>query len=444
MRRILLVLAILIALPLGVLKIFGIGPSAIPATPAVAAGITAKIACSGYYLSGFSDEQNLADIATYSPLTDFISVDHSQEGRIEANLLGLGAATARYFPGLGCTLQYPGMPDFATLKPARPARPASPWSGGEALDEKLQAETERILQEDLELGLDTRALLVVRDGKLVAEAYRDGIDADTPLLGWSMGKSISAILLGRMEALGMVDVAERDLFPAWSSDSRADITLEQLLQMSSGLAFTEVYWPGGDAADMLFNAPSASDIALESNLGHEPGAFFYYSSGTSNLLSRLTWERLGGDSQALLEFFASEIAEPLGLDNTTFELDASGVFVGSSYIYGTGRDWARMGQLMIADGVAGAERLLPEGWVARAAAPNSSDNDPRYGYQFWLNGGGEALRWENLDPDAYAMLGNRGQVVMMLPSRNAVLVRLGWSAAEYDKSVRLGPLQNAL
>jgi CubicO group peptidase (beta-lactamase class C family) len=414
----------------------------------VGTGITAKLACSGYYLSGFTDEQNLKDIATYTPAVRSVTLRHTEPNTIETDIIGLAPAAARYYPGLGCTLQYPGMTDLEVLDvPELPEREGL-WPAGEESgpgDPRLQNLLGEILVEDNRQGLDTRALLVIRDGAIAAEAYKAGIETDTPLLGWSMGKSVSAILVGRMEALGLLEVTETSLFPAWNSDSRRDISLVNLLQMSSGLDFDEPYIPGSDSTRMLFMAPSAAEVAMASQLSHVPGRYFYYSSGTSNLLTRLAWDRLGGDTQALLDFFAAELAAPLRLGNTILELDASGVFVGSSYVYAPARDWARLGLLMLEDGVVGDQQLLPVGWTRRATAPNRSDNDPRYGYQFWLNAGGEEFRWPDLEPGAYAMMGNRSQVVMMLPEHDAVVVRLGWTGVdEYPYNDRIARIQDAL
>jgi hypothetical protein len=310
----------------------------------------------------------------------------------------------------------------------------APWPGGSrvaTIIPEQQSQLEQMLAADNALGLNTRALLMVQQGQVVGEAYAVGIDAFTPLMGWSMGKSLSAIMLGHYELRGELDVRQDRLFDAWAGDERAGITIENLLQMSSGLDFDETYAPGSDATHMLLSAPSASDVALASGLAHSPGEYFHYSSGTTNILQRLLFDRLGGTSQASVDYLYRQILQPLAMTHSVLEPDPSGVFVGSSYIYASARDWARMGQLMLAGGELNGSRLLSEDWVRRSALPNGSDNDRRYGYQFWLNRGGEQLRWPRLPVDAYAMLGNRQQTVMIVPSQDAVLVRLGWTSGVY-------------
>ena len=299
-----------------------------------------------------------------------------------------------------------------------------------------------LLKQDNQDGLDTRALLVLQGGRLVAESYADEYDQHTAFLGWSMGKSLTAILLGTLEQQGKLDVNEQNLFNDWLQDERADIRIRDLLTMTSGLDFDETYAPGSDATRMLFTSPSASEVAMESALHKSPGHHFSYSSGTSNLLARLLFERVGGTAQANVDYFYQALLVPLGLSSTVFEPDASGVFVGSSYIYANARDWSKLGQLLLNDGVWNQQRLLPEGWVARATAPNSSDNDPRYGYQFWLNGGGDDLRWPNLPQDTFAMNGNRSQMVVVVPSRDMVIVRLGWTPFFYPVDENLSYILN--
>lgn len=397
-------------------------------------GLSAKLSCSGRYLSGFDQERLVGDVATYSEATRMVHYHWLESGGVSASLFGSGPAIAKYRPGLGCTLAVGDDTALDTLTPPRHNRATAEWpagSGGKPVNDTVQTLVEQVVTQDNRAGLDTRALLVVRDGKILGEAYGPGIDKDTALLGWSMGKSLTAIMLGRLEAMRAITVNEANLFPHWVADERNAITVENLLQMTSGLEFSEEYIPGDDSTRMLFSAHSASQVAIQSPLVHQPGSHFSYSSGTTNLLSRLVRERAGGHTQALLDFYQQEIATPLGLEHTTMELDASGNFVGSSYVYASARDWARFGHVLANEGVINGRQIVSSDWVLRATTPNQSENEPRYGYQFWLNGGGEQLRWPSLPRSAYAMQGNRKQVVMVVPEHSLVIVRLGWSAADY-------------
>jgi len=442
MKKLLLAVAVLLALLVGagafLLPMLGLSATDLAANVKVGTGMGAKLACSGRYLSGLDEQQVASDLSSYTPATDILSIDYDDNGRsVTASLLGMAATTARYRDGLGCSLEIGDTAPLDSLRAPNLPNTNGEWPLGEAdngLLMPLQAKAEEILAADNAAGLQTRALLVARGGKLLAEAYAQGFDSDSMLLGWSMGKSLTAILLGHMEMLGQLSVDETGLFPRWRNDERGQISIENMLQMSSGLDFSEVYAPGSDATAMLFTTHSASDVAIGSGLAHPPGDHFYYSSGTTNMLARLLTERLGG-SQASIDFLLNDIFDPLGMRNTVVELDPSGVFVGSSYVYGSGRDWARLGQLMLNEGELNGVRIVSRDWVARARTPNSSSNDTRYGYQFWLNdgvpGNSAGLRWSTLPADAYAMSGNRAQTVMIIPSAQAVLVRLGWTSGSY-------------
>lgn len=399
----------------------------------VATGMGAKLACSARFVSGFDEAQIIEDLASYSPANRLLDLRYDlARKRVTAKLLGMGETSASYRPGLGCALDIgdTGALDRARMAPVNTSGADWPTPDAGSGLQHLQQKADAILARDNAAGLNTRALLVLQDGRLAAESYAPGIGPQTPLLGWSMGKSVTAMLEGRMEMLGLADAGAADLFPQWRGDARREIALEHLLHMSSGLAFDEAYAPGSDATRMLFSAHSAADVAVHSPAAFTPGAHFSYSSGTTNLIARWMRDRLGG-TQASLDFLARELLQPLDLAHTVFELDPSGVFVGSSYLYASARDWARLGQLMLDRGQFNGRQLLSEDWVARASAPNHSRNDPRYGYQFWLNGGGSELRYPQLPEDAYFMLGNREQAVMIAPSTNTVVVRLGWTAGDY-------------
>lgn len=399
----------------------------------VATNMGAKLACSARYISGFKPELIQQDLASYSPANQLLELEYVPgEQTVQASLLGMAEAKAQFYPQLGCSLVMAGGPELASLQLMEDQPKPVLWPMGEQVDTvaEYQQIADRLLTEDNQQGLQTRAIVVIKDGKLVAETYADGIGQKTPLLGWSMAKSVTAMLIGRLQYLQGINMQQDALFTQWQGDERKRIQLQHLLTMSSGLDFDETYAPGSDATRMLFLSASASDVALTSELADKPGSLFYYSSGTTNILTRWLHETLGG-SQATLDFLQRELLQPLAMTNTWFETDSSGVLVGSSYMYASARDWARLGNLMLAQGQVGEQRLLSEQWIKQAVAPNPSVNDGRYGYQFWLNAGADELRWPELPEDTYAMLGNRQQAVVVIPSKNTVVVRLGWTQGHY-------------
>ena len=414
----------------------------------VSTSLSAKLACSAKYLTQLDEEQIVQDLMSYTPVTDLVELKYLESPkRVEANLFGMAPMTAIYRDGIGCSLQYEGFDEldrgqFASL----PASSNEPWPTGNLvkhIDLETQAALNNIIREDNNAGLNTRAMVVVKDGEIVAEAYAPGINKNTPLLGWSMGKSLTAMMLGRLESLSKVHSSDAELFKEWQ-DERKNLTLEQLLQMSSGLKFDETYAPGSDSTHMLFTAASASQVAIDSALEHAPASHFSYSSGTTNLLARYIHNVLGSNASNTINFLQQEIFIPAGITTATFELDAAGILVGSSYIYASGRDWARLGLIMLNDGEINGQHILSPSWVAAAQQPNASNNEKAYGYQFWLNRGDDKLRWPSLPEDAYTMHGDRRQSVMIVPSENAVLVRLGWTKGSYPMEQNYRKLLDAI
>ena len=362
--------------------------------------------------------------------------------------MGLAKTSATYREGIGCSLD-PGDGDELTQL-AAPRAPVvnddRPWPAGAAepiLNEALMQTLAASMAQDQAEGLQTRALVVVQRGQILAETYAPGITPDTRLMGWSMGKSLTALMLGWLEQRGELSVDEQRLFDEWSADERASITIKDLLQMTSGLDFSEVYVPGSDATRMLFMESSAASVPLQSPLKYPPGSRFSYSSGTTNLLSLLFTQRVGGPQNAINHLY-QDILWPLGMHDTNLEPDASGVFVGSSNIYATARDWARLGETFLNQGELNGVRIARSSFMRELVQPNASGNDRAYGYQVWLNRGEMESRWPDLPEDAYAFTGNRGQTVMILPSEQAVMVRLGWSAKYYPRNERFAHWLSAL
>lgn len=447
----LLVLGITLAILTGIFRFFlGFFPWHLVAALDVATGLGAKLACSGYYLSGQSEPEIIEDLASYSPATRLVALDFSQTNRVSADLKGLSTSSATYRPRLGCTLDVGDTAKLDSIDVEDIQASAEPWPKGKVVDTivfDVQQTLDDIVTSSNESGLNTRAMVVVKNGNIIAESYAQGADENTPLLGWSMGKSLTAIMVGRYDKLHRINsLGDKALFAAWQ-DQRKDISLENLLQMSSGLVFDETYAPGSDSTHMLFSAFSASDVALGSELGFAPASHFSYSSGTTNIIARWLHQQLGENTQKSMSFLNNELFAPAGMHTAVFETDPSGVFVGSSYIYASGRDWARLGWLMANNGEINGHQLLEPTWVEQAAAINSSENYPAYGFQFWLNKKDEAgndLHWPKLPKDAYFMMGNRKQAVMVVPSQQLVIVRLGWTSGQYPMEIQFNQIINAI
>ncbi len=268
----------------------------------------------------------------------------------------------------------------------------------------------------------THDLLVVQGGRLVFERYGAGFGPDDTQPSWSMAKSITHALVGLLVADGRLDVHAPADVPEWRApgDPRAAITLDQLLRMSSGLAFVEDYVPDhpSDVIEMLFGAgkDDVAHFAASFPLAHPPGSFWSYASGTSNIVARLAGQACGGD---LRGFMVERLFAPLGMTSPVPKFDAAGTFIGSSYCFCTPRDFARFGLLYLRDGVWDGRRLLPEGWVDYARTPTFQQpgvTDGPYGAHWWL---------ETAGPGSFSANGYAGQFIVLAPDLDLVLVRNG-------------------
>jgi CubicO group peptidase (beta-lactamase class C family) len=297
----------------------------------------------------------------------------------------------------------------------------------------------------------TRAVVVVRGGRLLAERYAPGFAAATPLNGWSMGKSVTSALIGTLVAEGRLTLGGEGLLAEWrgTGDARARIALEDLLRMRSGLRFGEKYSdPLSDVTRMLFDEPDAGGFAASRPLAHEPGTHWQYASGTTNILSLIA--RRAVDANDYLRWPRRALFDPLGMASAVFEPDAGGTFVGSSFVFASARDWARFGLLHARDGVWNGRRLLPEGWIRTVATPTPQSPEGRYGAHWWLKLskelGGETAAAARLPADAFHALGHEGQCLTVIPSRDLVVVRLGLSIdiTAWDHAAFLAGLLDAL
>ena len=266
------------------------------------------------------------------------------------------------------------------------------------------------------------AFVVLHNGAVVAERYRQGITPGTQLLSWSMAKSFTNAIAGIMAGDSLVSVCTPLDIPEWQGDGRRDITLKDLMQMQSGLEWNEDYGNRSDVNLMLHRETDMGLFALSKPLEYEPGTHWYYSSGSTNIVMRYLRGKFASDGE-FLSYLRDRLFTPLGIANPTFEPDMSGTPVGSSYLYVTARDFARFGQLFLDDGCVGGRRILPEGWVEWTTTP-ASDSKGGYGAFFWLN---RNKKCPDAPEDMFSCQGHDGQEIYIIPSKDLVVVVLGYS-----------------
>lgn len=351
-------------------------------------------------------------------------MDPSQ-GRATSSVLGLFRSTAWHTEGAGCTLadERPQIdPLDAVAAGAWPAPAPLPPATAEALDAAVDAAFAPGAPDGQPLG--TRGVVVLHQGRVVAERYADGFDADTRQLGWSMSKSVTSAMVGRLVADGVLDVDEDDLLAAWRDDARSEITVADLLRMSSGLAWDETYALGTTITRMLYGSRDMGAFAAAQPLEHEPGTVQEYSSGTTNLLCDVLHERTGMGTELAREL----VFAPLGMGSAVLEPDAAGDLVCSSYLWATPRDWARFGQWYLQDGQWEGEHLLDPEYAAWSTTVEGARGEQGHAAHWWANRTAEGpLRQPQMPADAYWASGHDGQRLVVVPSADLVVVRTGFS-----------------
>ena len=397
----------------------------------------AKQLCSGVLMAGMDPDQMLKE-----DLADGQGMIHTQiepsAGRVKASsLFGLIRAEAVLNGERGCTWSINGQPMPRPLSQNNPGsgnyKPiGAPWP----LIATAQPEPPEIDRQALNMALDrafqendpfllkrTRAVVVVQDGWVIAERYAKGIQPDMPLIGWSMSKSITHALIGRAIHEGLLDPDKPPRVPEWSTplDPRQKISLDQLLRMNSGLAFEESTGAlNSDLVRMLTQEADMAGFAASKSLSKKPGKKWNYSSGTTNILSRILRHAID-DDQRYWSFPSQALFGPLGMTTAVLESDNSGTLVGSSLAWASGRDWARFGQLYLDQGIWNGKQLLPANWVQQARTA-SRGSKQAYGAHWWIS---RRKSRPDLPTDSFSAEGYQGQLLLVAPSQRAVIVRLG-------------------
>jgi CubicO group peptidase (beta-lactamase class C family) len=372
----------------------------------------------------------------------------------------LASQTAVFRDGLGCTLidgktETDLRAEATGLSSAPPpSDPEALWPEGERVDTPAQDVDMAALNAGVEAAFaepdpahprNTRALVVVHRGRMVAERYAPGFDATMPLIGWSMTKAALNALVGLRVKDGKLAVTDKALLPEWrgEGDKRGRISLDDLLRMSSGLEFDESYDdPLADVTQMLFVAGDKAKFAASKPLLQPPGTHWHYSSGTSLILARVLRNTFATESE-YLRYARERLFAPLGMRSVVLAPDAAGTLVASSFLYATARDFARLGLLYFQDGVWLGERILPDDWIVYSRGPARTLPDGSYGAHLWLRlPESSGLGVPPMPEDAYYFLGHEEQIVAIVPSRDLVIVRLGLTrkGGDWDHARDLAPI----
>lgn len=403
----------------------------------------AKDMCSCVFIGG-RDPQDVIDNEFQFSLVKYAHAEVDQKNHtVTATVWGMGSKTAYYHPQKGCAILNEmeaekflnetidiTVPDTTYFKELIEDK-TNPSINYPKLDLAINRAFE---DEDPEKPFGTRAIVVLKDGKLISEKYADGFDKDSKQLGWSMTKSIFSALIGiaiQQDFISSVD--ENNLFKEWKGDDRKNITLKQLLQMNAGLEWTEDYGDISEATRMLYESDDMVKFTLACEQEAKPGKHWEYSSGCSNLLSGLLRQRM--DYEKYFHFPRVELFERIGATSFRVETDAAGNYVASSYAWATARDWAKFGQLYLNGGITEyGEQLFPKGWV-EFSVEEANDSKGQYGAQFWLPTKEE---YPNAPEGMFFADGFQGQRIFIIPSHNVVIVRLGLTRFEqpdYDQMI---------
>lgn len=416
----------------------------------IISGYAAKNVASGVYVAHRS-AASMNQIDNKVPMIEMAVTEVDEiERSASSSVYGLMERTAVYREGLGTVLTNGDYdPSTPYLRPQRNKIMDSipfPYGQGAPLDSLFPDVDLDQINKAVAMAFarpeiqKTRTLLIMYKGHLLAEHYVDGFDKDTPILGWSMTKSVLASLYGILERQGKLEMDWPAPIAEWKDDQRKSITLDHLLRMQSGLEWEEDYNTISDVTKMLFLDSDMTKLQREKPAIAEPTGVWNYSSGTTNLLSGILRQQFR-DHQDYLDFPYTALIDRIGMHSMVLEADLAGNYVGSSYAWASTRDWARFGQLYLDRGQWNGERIFNESWVDYVTTP-TEHSDGTYGGHFWLNANG---KYPEVPKDMYSCNGYQGQYVFIIPSKDLVVVRTGLAEEpEFDVNGVLSTIVKAL
>ncbi|MBV7331837.1 beta-lactamase family protein [Chloroflexi bacterium TSY] len=403
--------------------------------------IAAKQLCSGIFVSGRNADEVFDNTVMVERMIERPAFEVDEDRQMVTTTLGGHVARSRYYGDQGCSILPPDSDDVNfTPQPIRSTLPdprAQMWPMGDlpsdepyptGVDQnKLAAALETAFANPADR---TAAYLVLHQGQIIGERYGAGAGPDTQLESWSMGKSITAALIGILVSEGHFTLDSPAPIPAWrdSTNPRSAITIAHLLRMSSGLLFSGSDEPAHPfLSDHNYPYTHADDMfayAIEKPLEHPPNTVGRYRNCDPLTLGYIIRRTVEGRGEDYLSFPQRALFDRIGIRRQMLECDLYGNFILTGFDFGTARNWARFGLLHLNDGMWQGERILPEGWVDFVSSPAPAWENGEYGGQFWVNSLGEM----GLPTDTFSAMGVDGQKCHIIPSRDLVIVRLGHRA----------------
>jgi len=418
----------------------------------VGKGFSAKYLCSFVFNSGFDadtvTEEYMRKKVKPLPWIWTLDVDYDQKEVRVGDFLTGDESVAFYTEGKGCTLLIDRTREEVAAIPFTPSiaptlSPEIEWPYGSATSNyqpdgvdmtALGKTADAMFEETYDTPLNTTSVLVVHKGKLIYERYGEGADKDTPLLGWSMTKTITGMLAGKLADLGKLDLDKAAPIPEWKDTERESITTRQLLNMAGGVLVNEDYTGFSDVTQMLYLESNQHGYAVNQPKVYEAGQHFEYSTAEANRVAAVV-QNILGSQQAVYDFYQQQLFYPLNITSAFVEFDAYGQMVGGAYGFMTPRDWARLGLLYQQGGEWNGEQVLSREWVDFALSPSLAAAN--YAAQLWINANGD--RWKNL-PDLRYFAGHQGQRIVLIPEKDLVIVRTGITEDQALQKVAIGKM----
>jgi len=393
----------------------------------IIAGYSAKSMNSSVFLAERTMQFTDSTDNNFSPIN--LGSDKVNKGlkTSSASVFGLLTRTAIYREGLGSVLITDDFDTTLKVKTPKRAQPnntiAFPFGNADQKDSILtNVNYNKLTKTVANLftnNTQTRAVVVIHKNQIIAEQYDKGFTKNSRILGWSMTKSIMSTVYGIMQTQGKINVFDKAPIAEWQNDDRKEITINNLLQMNSGLAWDENYNEISDVTKMLFLEKDMTKIQAKKQFVGKPNQTWNYSSGTSNLLSGILRNTFK-THQEYLDYWYAEFIDKIGMNSMLIETDMTGNYVGSSYAWATPRDWAKFGLLYLNKGNWNGEQLFDATWVDYITIPTNG-SDGTYGGHFWLNAEGQ---FPDVPINMFYASGYQGQFVFVFPDQDLVVVRM--------------------